>query len=188
MLVAWVGGRAATIVDNLADDQIIECIGHMVRYTKTCANDQIIECIWHMIRYTNTCTSDKIIERIGDMIRYTNTCTSDQIIECIYWTYDQVHKHMCKWSDHRMYWTYDLVPKHMFKWSNHIIEWLNIWSGTIKIMQIFEWQLLGSSISVESWFSGVWDIWESYLEYRGRFSEKLSAVNFFKHTLTYVNE
>ncbi len=32
MLVAWVGGLAAETVDSLADDQIIDCIGHLVRY------------------------------------------------------------------------------------------------------------------------------------------------------------
>jgi len=31
MLVAWVGGLAAETVDSLADDQIIDCIGHLVR-------------------------------------------------------------------------------------------------------------------------------------------------------------
>ncbi len=33
VLVAWVGGLAAETVDSLADDQIIDCIGHLVRYT-----------------------------------------------------------------------------------------------------------------------------------------------------------
>jgi hypothetical protein len=35
MLVAWVGGLAAETVDSLADDQIIDCIGHLVRYART---------------------------------------------------------------------------------------------------------------------------------------------------------
>ncbi len=34
MLVAWVGGLAAETVDSLADDQIIDCIGHLVRYAQ----------------------------------------------------------------------------------------------------------------------------------------------------------
>ncbi len=31
MLVGWVGGEAAETVDSLADDQIMDCVAHLVR-------------------------------------------------------------------------------------------------------------------------------------------------------------
>jgi hypothetical protein len=42
MLVAWVGGLAAETVDSLADDQIIDCIGHLVRYMRSSVPGNIL--------------------------------------------------------------------------------------------------------------------------------------------------